>query len=98
MTTMIQQTAKVEGRSEGISQQCRQLPPPRIWQPHHLANFLGFSIHWVYKQTRKDSPDPPPRCSGFRHLRFDTQSPDFQAWILRQLACYSVGLEGENSV
>jgi hypothetical protein len=70
------------------------LPEPRIWKPEHVADFFGFSVHWVYKQTRKDSPDPPPRCQSFRRLRFDTQSPDFQAWILRQLACYSIGLEG----
>jgi hypothetical protein len=70
------------------------LPQPRIWNPKHLADFFGFSVHWVYQQTRKDAPDPPPRCGGFRRLRFDTQSPDFQAWILRQLACYSVGNEG----
>jgi hypothetical protein len=70
------------------------LPQPRIWKPEHLADFFGFSLHWVYQQTRKDSPDPPPRCGGFRRLRFDTQSPDFQTWISRQLACYSIEKEG----
>jgi hypothetical protein len=70
------------------------LPQPRIWKPEHLADFFGFSVHWVYKQTGHNSPDPPPRCKGFRLLRFDTQSPDFQAWILRQLACYSIEKEG----
>lgn len=65
------------------------LPGPRIWKPEHLAAFFGFSVHWVYKQTRHNAPDPPPRCRGFRLLRFDTQSPEFQAWVSRQLASYS---------
>jgi hypothetical protein len=74
------------------------LPQPRIWKPEHLADFFGFSVHWVYKQTRKDSPDPPPRCKGFRLIRFDSQSAEFQEWILRQLACYSVIEEEQNGV
>ncbi len=61
------------------------LPPPRIWKPEHLADFFGFSVHWVYKQTRKDSPDPIPRCKGMRHIRFDTSDPKFQAWLARQI-------------
>lgn len=70
-------------------QQSINLPGPRIWKPEHLAAFFGFSVHWVYKLTRNGSPDPPPRCQGFRLIRFDTQSLEFQAWILRQLVCYT---------
>jgi hypothetical protein len=85
MTTMIQQTAKIEEPSTAISEQCRQLPPPRIWHPHHLAAFLGFSIHWVYKKTKAGANDPPPRCKGLSRIRFDSCDPEFQAWLSRQL-------------
>jgi predicted DNA-binding transcriptional regulator AlpA len=62
-----------------------QLPGPRIWGPAELAEFFGFSIHWVYKITKKKATDPPPRCRGLGRLRFDTQSREFQEWIARQI-------------
>jgi predicted DNA-binding transcriptional regulator AlpA len=61
------------------------LPGPRIWGPAELAEFFGFSIHWVYKITKKKAKDPPPRCRGLGRLRFDTQSREFQEWIERQM-------------
>jgi len=60
------------------------LPEPRVWTPKHLAGFLGVSISWVYKRTQSDADDPIPRVGGVGHLRFDTQSPAFQAWLRRQ--------------
>jgi hypothetical protein len=62
-----------------------RLPGPRIWTPVHLAQFFGFSIHWVYKVTSAKSSDPPPRCPGVSRLRFDTDSLEFQEWLKRQL-------------
>jgi predicted DNA-binding transcriptional regulator AlpA len=62
-----------------------QLPGPRIWRPSDLATFLGFSIHWVYKQTKSNSADPPPRCLGLSRLRFDTHSKEFREWLARQI-------------
>ena len=68
-----------------IPEHCRNLPAPRIWTPQHLADFIGFGIHWVYKQTKKSSEDPPPRCQGIKQIRFDTYDPEFQRWLARQL-------------
>jgi hypothetical protein len=61
------------------------LPPPRIWTPKDLADFLRVSVSWVHRRTSKASTDPPPRCPGLSDLRFDTHSPAFQAWLSRQL-------------
>lgn len=61
------------------------LPSPRIWKPKDLADFLGFSVHWVYKQTKAGADDPPPRCKGLSRIRFDSGDPLFQAWLSRQL-------------
>lgn len=61
------------------------LPAPRIWKPKHLAEFLGVSIHWVYKRTESGAMDPIPRIPGVGRLSFDTHSPVFQRWMRRQL-------------
>lgn len=61
------------------------LPAPRIWTPKHLADFLGVSVHWIYKRTESAAEDPIPRVAGVGRLRFDTQAPTFQAWMRRQL-------------
>ncbi|HEX5735978.1 MAG TPA: hypothetical protein VF131_24335 [Blastocatellia bacterium] len=61
------------------------LPGPRIWKPKHLAEFFGFSVHWVYKITKSTSEDPPPRCQGIGRLAWDTESQAFQQWIIRRL-------------
>ena len=55
----------------------------RIWTPQDLAEYFGFSVHWVYKQTASNAADPVPTCPGVGRLRFDTQSPLFQAWLDR---------------
>ena len=67
------------------------LPAPRIWTPKNLAGFLGLSIHWVYKRTETSAEDPIPRVAGVGHLRFDTHSPTFQAWMRRQLGYVDLG-------
>lgn len=76
-----------------------QLPGPRIWGPADLAKFFGFTIHWTYKITRKKAMDPPPRCPGLGRLRFDTQSREFQEWMMRQLG-YSnaIDTQGEQDI
>jgi hypothetical protein len=71
------------------------LPGPRVWKPKHLAEFLGFSVHWVYKRTASDAEDPIPRIPGAGQLRFDTWSPAFQQWIARQLGCVDIGVSDE---
>lgn len=55
----------------------------RIWTPVDLAEYFGFSITWVYRYTSPKAEDPIPRCAGIGRLRFDTQSPAFQAWLDR---------------
>ena len=61
-----------------------ELPGPRIWTLKHLADFLGVSASWVYQRTTASADDPIPRVAGVGRLRFDTQSPAFQAWLRRQ--------------
>ena len=60
------------------------LPGPRVWTVKHLSDFLGVSVSWVYKRTEAAAEDPIPRVAGVGRLRFDTQSPAFQAWLRRQ--------------
>lgn len=67
------------------------LPEPRIWKPKHLAEFLGVSVHWVYKRTEAAAEDPIPRIPGVGRLSFDTYSAAFQKWIGRQLGCVDIG-------
>lgn len=67
------------------------LPVPRVWKPKHLADFLGVSVHWVYKRTEAAAEDPIPRIPGVGRLSFDTHSPAFQAWMRRQLGYIDSG-------
>jgi len=67
------------------------LPPPRVWKPRHLAEFLGVSVHWVYKRTERNAEDPIPRIPGVGRLSFDTHSPAFRQWIARQLGYVDSG-------
>lgn len=69
------------------------LPEPRIWDAERLAEFLGVSVHWVFKRTQSKAADPIPRVPGIGRLKFDTQNPRFQNWMRRQLGL--VDLEGE---
>jgi hypothetical protein len=61
------------------------LPGSRVWVPQHLADFLGVSIHWVYKRCEVKAEDPIPRIAGVGRLRFDTVSQVFEDWMRRQL-------------
>jgi hypothetical protein len=63
------------------------LPPPRIWKAKDLANFLRVSMSWIYQRTKQDAEDPIPRVGGVGRLLFDSQSPEFQSWMRRQLSC-----------
>lgn len=69
------------------------LPPPRVWTPQHLADFLGVSVSWIYKRTMEGAEEPIPRIQGIGRLRFDTESPGFQDWMRRQLGCGYVDAE-----
>jgi hypothetical protein len=82
---------------QGASSQLPKLnlPEPRIWKPKHLADFLGLSVHWVYKRTEGNAEDPIPRIPGVGRLSFDTHSPSFQQWISRQLGYVDTGESNE---
>lgn len=71
------------------------LPGPRVWTPQNLADFLGLSIHWVYKRCEQKAEDPIPRVQGVGRLRFDTASPAFQEWMRRQLGYVDRGESDE---
>ena len=60
-------------------------PPPFIWTAEDLAAFVGYSVFWVYKQTKRGNTDPPPRCPGIKELRFNTRDPRFREWLERRL-------------
>lgn len=62
-----------------------ELPPPRIWKPKQLADFLSVSPSWIYKRTESTAANPIPRIPGVGRLRFDTHSESFRAWMSRQL-------------
>jgi hypothetical protein len=59
--------------------------PSFIWTVEDLAAFVGYSVHWVYKQTKRESSDPPPRCPGIKELRFNTRDPRFREWLERRI-------------
>lgn len=59
--------------------------PSFIWTVEDLAAFVGYSVYWVYKQTKKGSADPPPRCPGIKEIRFNTRDPLFREWLERRL-------------
>jgi hypothetical protein len=70
------------------------LPGPRVWGPQHLADFLGLSVHWVYKRCETKAENPIPRIPNVGRIRFDTENPKFRDWMRKQLGL--VGLEGTN--
>lgn len=72
-------------REPSLETRALNLPAPRIWKPKHLAEFLGVSVHWVYKRTETSAEDPIPRVAGVGRLRFDTHSASFQSWMRRRL-------------
>lgn len=78
-------SASIAARERSVETGALDLPAPRIWKPKHLAEFLGLSIHWVYKRTETSAGDPIPRIPGIGRLSFDTHSPAFQRWMRRQL-------------
>jgi hypothetical protein len=71
------------------------LPPPRVWTPQHLAEFLGVSKSWVSKRTQAKAEDPIPRVPGIGRLRFDTENPRFQDWMRRQLGYVDIEVSDE---
>lgn len=78
-------SASAADREQSAGTRALHLPAPRIWKPKHLAEFLGVSVHWVYKRTETSAEDPIPRVVGVGRLRFDTLAPSFQIWMRRQL-------------
>ncbi len=68
-----------------MNNQVLALPVNKLWTAQNLANYLGMSIHWVYKRTQQGTADPPPRCPGIKRLRFNPQDKNFQAWLERQI-------------
>jgi hypothetical protein len=71
------------------------LPEPRIWTPHHLAEFLGVSTSWVLKRTQAKAEDPIPRVPGVGRLRFDTANPKFEDWMRRHLGYVDIEVSDE---
>jgi predicted DNA-binding transcriptional regulator AlpA len=47
-----------------------------IWTAKELAEFLGVSIHWVYRRSAEI-----PRCPGIGRFRVNVNNPDFQTWL-----------------
>jgi hypothetical protein len=68
-----------------MSQQITRPTKTKLRTANNLADFLGMSIHWIYKRTQQGAEDPPPRCPGLKRLRFNLQDKNFQSWIERQI-------------
>ena len=52
---------------------------PRFCTTEQLASLFGFSEHWIYKLNKRGKG--PPRLTGVRPYRYDTQSKQFQKWL-----------------
>lgn len=52
---------------------------PRFCTTEQLASLFGFSEHWIYKLNKRGKG--PPRLTGIRPYRYDTQSFGFHEWL-----------------
>lgn len=71
------------------------LPGPRIWLIEDLASYLRMSPSWVEKRLETKAKDRIPRIPGVSHVRFDTESPIFQAWMRRTLGIVDSEVDDE---
>jgi hypothetical protein len=51
----------------------------RICTTEEIAEMFGFSPHWIYKLNKRGNG--PPRLTGVRPYRYDTQSRAFKQWL-----------------
>jgi hypothetical protein len=49
-----------------------------------IARRLKVKPSWVYDQVRSDAEDPMPHLRLGRWVRFQPDSPEFQAWLTRR--------------
>jgi len=59
-------------------------PLRKFWDVEQLADYLNVSVKWVYKHTRRNSPECIPHLKLGKYLRFNPESEAFQAWLQRQ--------------
>lgn len=52
-----------------------------------LANRLCVPVTWVYEQVRSRAQDPMPHLRLGRYVRFQPNSPEFQAWLAQHRCC-----------
>jgi hypothetical protein len=55
------------------------LSVPRFCTAEQLAAEFGFSVHWIYRLSKRGKG--PPRLKGVRPYRYDTQSKAFKRWL-----------------
>ena len=66
--------------AEGKEAQMNQpLDLPRFCTTEQLAEAFGFTVHWIYKLTKRGKG--PPRLPNVRPYRYDTQSKAFCKWL-----------------
>jgi hypothetical protein len=55
----------------------------KFWVVTELADCLRVRPRWVYDNIRSSSPDPIPCLKLGKYIRFNPESPEFQAWLER---------------
>jgi hypothetical protein len=56
----------------------------KLLTPEDLAEYLCVRVRWVYDHTKGTCPDPIPHIKLGKYLRFNSESPEFLAWLNRQ--------------
>ena len=74
---MSSQVRAVEGKETQLSQ---PLDLPRFCTTEQLAEAFGFTVHWIYKLTKRGKG--PPHLPNVRPYRYDTQSREFFNWLV----------------
>lgn len=62
----------------------RQIDGYENVKPEELAKRLNVPTTWIYEQVRSRAKDPMPHLRFGKYVRFQPDSPDFQAWIARR--------------
>jgi hypothetical protein len=57
--------------------------PRKFLTPEDLAAYLRVRVRWIYEHARCTCSDPIPHLKLGKYIRFNPESPEFQAWLQR---------------
>jgi hypothetical protein len=80
MTEIIVPSAQVEA---ALNANTRRINGYETVKPEELARRLNVPTTWVYDQVRSRAKDPMPHLRLGKYVRFQPDSPEFQAWMER---------------